>query len=211
MNLSVEHVLMFALVVCALYYLMDGCDYKEGFNEKCKSDLKESRFCTACDIPLYQIDIDDINYTGRGSIKRFTVEEGEVLMIDRKYTIPKDMHLLINEGGGMCITSPLTITGQLLNNGNIDVKSKIHFEGNSVIQNYKEGVINDMGCEVRIDGLTGLPFELNLDYTKINNNSGGIILMQSDACLARDPDGRPWPPGGHGRRAEARMPPNLYQ
>jgi hypothetical protein len=29
MNLSVEHVLMFALVVCALYYLM-GCDCKEG-------------------------------------------------------------------------------------------------------------------------------------------------------------------------------------
>jgi hypothetical protein len=31
MDLSVEHVLMFALVVCALYYLM-GCDCKEGFN-----------------------------------------------------------------------------------------------------------------------------------------------------------------------------------
>jgi hypothetical protein len=30
MDLSVEHVLMFALVVCALYYL--GCDCKEGFD-----------------------------------------------------------------------------------------------------------------------------------------------------------------------------------
>jgi hypothetical protein len=31
MNLSVEHVLMFALVVCALYYLMGKCDCKEGY------------------------------------------------------------------------------------------------------------------------------------------------------------------------------------
>jgi len=30
MNLSVEHVLLFGLVVCALYYLMGGCDCKEG-------------------------------------------------------------------------------------------------------------------------------------------------------------------------------------
>ena len=31
MNLSVEHILMFALVVCALYYLMGNCDCKEGY------------------------------------------------------------------------------------------------------------------------------------------------------------------------------------
>uniref|UniRef100_A0A6C0FEI0 Uncharacterized protein n=1 Tax=viral metagenome TaxID=1070528 RepID=A0A6C0FEI0_9ZZZZ len=31
MNLSIEHVLLFGLVVCALYYLMGGCDCKEGF------------------------------------------------------------------------------------------------------------------------------------------------------------------------------------
>ena len=30
MNLSVEHILLFGLVVCALYYLMGGCDCKEG-------------------------------------------------------------------------------------------------------------------------------------------------------------------------------------
>lgn len=31
MNLSVEHVLMFALVICALYYLIGKCDCKEGY------------------------------------------------------------------------------------------------------------------------------------------------------------------------------------
>mgnify|MGYP000993824400 CR=1 FL=1 len=31
MNLSVEHVLMFALIVCALYYLMGSCGCKEGY------------------------------------------------------------------------------------------------------------------------------------------------------------------------------------
>ena len=31
MNLNIEHVLMFALVVCALYYLMGKCDCKEGY------------------------------------------------------------------------------------------------------------------------------------------------------------------------------------
>jgi len=31
MNLSVEHVLLFALVVCALYYLMGSCGCKEGY------------------------------------------------------------------------------------------------------------------------------------------------------------------------------------
>ena len=33
MNLSVEHVLMFALVVCALYYLMGKCGCKEGYDD----------------------------------------------------------------------------------------------------------------------------------------------------------------------------------
>lgn len=33
MNLSVEHVLMFALVICALYYLMGKCGCKEGYDD----------------------------------------------------------------------------------------------------------------------------------------------------------------------------------
>uniref|UniRef100_A0A6C0FBR8 Uncharacterized protein n=1 Tax=viral metagenome TaxID=1070528 RepID=A0A6C0FBR8_9ZZZZ len=41
MNLNVEHVLMFALVVCAFYYLMGKCSV-EGYGEQfCETKFKE--------------------------------------------------------------------------------------------------------------------------------------------------------------------------
>lgn len=43
MNLSVEHVFMFTLVVCALYYLMGKCGCKEGYEDPksfCENALK---------------------------------------------------------------------------------------------------------------------------------------------------------------------------
>lgn len=49
MNLSVEHVLMFALVVCALYYLMGGCDCKEGFSEKDPNYIMDAFNTDNCD------------------------------------------------------------------------------------------------------------------------------------------------------------------
>ena len=43
MNISVEHVLMFALVVCVFYYLMGNCGCKEGYVDQksfCENELK---------------------------------------------------------------------------------------------------------------------------------------------------------------------------
>ena len=42
MNLSVEHVLMFVLVFCAFYYMMNRCGCKEGIKDKCPLDCISS-------------------------------------------------------------------------------------------------------------------------------------------------------------------------
>ena len=41
MNLSVEHVLMFVLVFCAFYYMMNRCGCKEGYEPMITKDSKE--------------------------------------------------------------------------------------------------------------------------------------------------------------------------
>ena len=53
-EMKVEHVLMFALVVCALYYLMGKCGCKEGFNDCTygKSDTE----CETITLPRVETD-----------------------------------------------------------------------------------------------------------------------------------------------------------
>ena len=62
MNLSAEHVLMFALVICALYYLMNKCDCKEGYVDPksfCENEMKK---CVCPDLTKAEDCIHKVNY-----------------------------------------------------------------------------------------------------------------------------------------------------
>ena len=62
MNLNVEHVLMFALVVCALYYLMGKCGCKEGYEDQTSFCENEFIKCVCPDLTKEQDCIHKVNY-----------------------------------------------------------------------------------------------------------------------------------------------------